>query len=73
LNPSLYGKETPQGKITNINDMKIHPTMWAEKIGHELYVFWRGKIIYKSWLTKSGKKTQPSVLFNEKWPNEEIT
>lgn len=49
-----------------------HPIMWAQQIGHELYVFWRGKVIYKRWTSKSGKKTQPSVLFNEQWPNEEI-
>jgi hypothetical protein len=46
--------------------------MWAERIGHELYIFWRGKLIYKRWVGKNGKKTQASVIFNEKWPNVEV-
>lgn len=47
--------------------------MWAKIIGHETYIFHNGKVIYKSWRDKKGKKTQLSVIFNSNgWPNEEI-
>lgn len=46
--------------------------MWSRTCRHELYVFLNGIPIYKRWTTKSGKKTQPSVLFNKEWPNVEI-
>ena len=53
--------------------MKPHPLMWAKRVGDELYIFRAGKVIYKKWFTKNGKKKQPSVLFNENgWPNEDI-
>lgn len=47
-------------------------TMWSERIGNHLYVYHNGVLIYKSWLTKSGNKTQPSLLFNKYLPNAEI-
>lgn len=45
-----------------------------EKIRHEnhLYVFYEGKLIYKQWLDENGKKTEPSMIFNEVFPNEKI-
>jgi len=46
--------------------------MWAETHGNETYIFHNGKVIYKRWVSKSGKKTQPSVIFNEEWPNEQV-
>ena len=53
--------------------MSENKTMWAERIGHELYVFWRGIPIYKRWNKKDDSKSQPSRLFNDNgWPNEEI-
>lgn len=57
---------------------KQTPIMWSEVHGHELYVFWRGRVIYKRWIDKKSKKSkkgmkqQPSVLFNHQWPNVEI-
>lgn len=49
--------------------------MHSETIGHELYVFHNGVLIYKRWTDKNGKKTQPSLLYNAPmgWPNEWIT
>jgi hypothetical protein len=46
--------------------------MWTKRIGNELYIYWRGKVIYKRWIGKNGQKTQPSIIFNEKWPNEQV-
>ena len=47
--------------------------MWSKKIGNELYVYHNGKVIYKRWTDKKGKKTQPSILLNDNgWPNEWI-
>lgn len=37
--------------------------MWSVTMGHELYVFRNGELVYKRW-TKNGKKTQPSLLYN---------
>lgn len=45
--------------------------MWSERIGHELYVYWRGELVYKKWYTP---KSRPSILLNGKgWPNQWIT
>lgn len=47
--------------------------MWSETHGHELYVFCNGELVYKRWTSRSGRKTQPSLLFNTNgWPNEWI-
>lgn len=47
--------------------------MTSKQIGHELYVWHNGQLVYKRWTNKSGKKTQPSLLFNVNgWPNEWI-
>lgn len=47
--------------------------MWSKQVGHELYVYHDGRVIYKRWTTKSGNKTQPSVIFNDNgWPNVEV-
>ena len=43
------------------------PLMWAERHGNHVFVYWNGKPIYKSY--DSG---EPSVLFNEEWPNVRI-
>lgn len=54
-------------------EAKTSPIMWSKRIGHELYVFFAGKLIYKKWFKKgTNEKSQPSVLFNKQWPNEEI-
>lgn len=41
----------------------------------ELYVYFKGKLLYKRWLGKKiGSKRQPSLLFNVNgWPNVWIT
>jgi hypothetical protein len=45
--------------------------IWKERIGHELYVFRNGELVYKVWFGKNGKRCQPSLLFNiNGWPNE---
>jgi len=47
--------------------------MWSIREANHLYVFHNGELIYKRWLKKDGvTKTQPSVLFNKYWPNEQI-
>jgi len=46
--------------------------MWSEIKDNHLYVYWRGKVIYKKWIDKKGNKTEPSILINEKFPNERI-
>lgn len=46
---------------------------WAERHGDELYVFYCGVLIYKRWYkSNSNVKKQPSIIFNEQWPNEWI-
>lgn len=50
----------------------ILKNMWCESRGHETYIFHNGMLICKRWRDKDGNKTQPSVLFNNYWPNEEI-
>lgn len=47
--------------------------MWPEIKDNHLYVYWRGTLIYKRWIGKNNKKTQPSILLSKKgWPNEWI-
>jgi len=42
--------------------------MWSEREGHEVYVFWNGRLVYKRWINADGTKRHPSVLLNEGWP-----
>lgn len=56
---------------------KIHtnkPLLWSERIDGELYVYFRGKLIYKRWYKKgSNEKHQPSIIINDNgYPNEWI-
>lgn len=47
-------------------------TMWSKRVDNHIFIFHNGQPIYKSWFSKSGKKTQPSLLFNKYWANEWI-
>lgn len=39
----------------------------------ETYIYKDGQLVMKRWVGKTGKKTQPSVLFNiNGWPNEQV-
>jgi len=42
--------------------------MRSVKIDNNLFVYFGDKLIYKKWIGTS----QPSRLFNEHWPNQEI-
>jgi len=46
--------------------------IWSERHGRELYIYHDGVVIYKRWLNEDGSKRQPSMLFNEVWPNVRI-
>ena len=46
---------------------KNKPLMWSERHGNHMFVYWRGKIIYKNYDSK-----ESSVLFNDYWPNERV-
>ena len=46
--------------------------MWANRLGHEVYVWRNGKLVYKRWQDADGNKTQNSILLNEHWPNVRI-
>lgn len=48
------------------------PLLWSERIGNELYVYFRGKLIYKRWYKSKSTDKKSSILINEKWPNEWI-
>ena len=48
-------------------------TMWSKRVDNHIFIFHNGVPIYKSWLSKKGNKTQPSLLFNKYLPNECIT
>lgn len=49
------------------------PLMWSEKKGNHLFVYHNGKLVYKQWLNKKGKKTEPSLLWNVNGlPHEKI-
>ena len=46
--------------------------MWCEKVDNHIYIFHNGEVIYKGFIGPRGAKTQPSVLFNKHFPNEQI-
>lgn len=50
------------------------PLMWSERRDNHLYVYHNGVLVYKRWIDKQGKKTQPSLLWNAVigWLNEWI-
>jgi len=48
------------------------PLLWSERIGHELYVYFRGKLIYKRWYKKGSTEKTASIIINDKFPNEWI-
>lgn len=47
--------------------------MWSVRKDNHLYIFRNGELVYKRWIGKDNKKTQPSILINTNgWPNEWI-
>lgn len=45
-----------------------------ESIRHlnHLYVFYNGDLIFKRWLRPDGSKSEPSLIYNDVFPNEKI-
>jgi hypothetical protein len=44
--------------------------MWSKRAFNHVFVFCNGSLIYKRWCKpNSTEKSQPSMIFNEKWPN----
>jgi hypothetical protein len=49
------------------------PLLWSERIGHELYVYFRGKLIYKRWYKWKSTEKSASIIINDNgYPNEWI-
>lgn len=43
------------------------------RIGNHLYVLYKGDLIYKQWVDpQTGRKTEPSMIFNKHFPHEKI-
>lgn len=53
--------------------LKNKPLLWSERINHELYVYFRGKLIYKRWFKKGSTEKTASIIINDNgFPNEWI-
>ncbi len=41
--------------------------LFKEIIGNHLYVYWRGRLLYKQWLDANGRKIKGMVMYE--WGN----